>query len=163
MIEPMNKEKIIAITKKMHALQRELWSGKKMGECAFALALDGYETGILQAIGSTPPRRRRKEKTMITNSEIRAAINAVYDSLCEHEIIYPKERRRLIEVIDAAFVGQPVRNCEVGSAEAQARRFDGFCKMCDECKLAHVKGLLVGRHVCQFAWAQMPYEEGGAK
>lgn len=56
--EPMNKEKIIATTKKMHALQRELWSGKKMGECAFALALDGYETAILKAIGEYPESRR---------------------------------------------------------------------------------------------------------
>lgn len=50
----MDKEKIIAITKKMHALQCELWRGKKMGECAFALALDGYETAILKAIGEYP-------------------------------------------------------------------------------------------------------------
>lgn len=56
----MDKEKIIAITKKMHALQCELWRGKKMGEGAFALALDGYETAILEAIGEYPEFRARR-------------------------------------------------------------------------------------------------------
>ena len=56
----MNKEKIIETVKKMHALQRELWSGKRMGECAFALRLDGYETSILQAIGEYPESKRAK-------------------------------------------------------------------------------------------------------
>ena len=55
----MDKEKIIAITKKMHALQCELWSGKKMGEGAFTLALDGYETAILKAIGEYPESRQK--------------------------------------------------------------------------------------------------------
>ena len=42
------------------AVARELWSGKRMGECAFALRLDGYETSILQAIGEYPESKRAK-------------------------------------------------------------------------------------------------------
>lgn len=63
----MNKEKIIEIVKKMHALQLELWSGKRMGEFSFALVLDGYETSILQAIGEYPEDRRASEGTNPVN------------------------------------------------------------------------------------------------
>ena len=34
------------VASKMHALQRELWNGKKMGEFAFALALDGFASAL---------------------------------------------------------------------------------------------------------------------
>lgn len=34
------------VASKMHALQRDLWQGKKMGAFAFALALDGFESAL---------------------------------------------------------------------------------------------------------------------
>ena len=34
------------VASKMHALQRDLWQGKKMGAFAFALALDGFESDL---------------------------------------------------------------------------------------------------------------------
>lgn len=67
-----------------------------------------------------------------------------------------------------ASLAAPPRNCDVGTAEEQARRFYSFCKkfqsgiqgMCSSqcpckecCDMCH----------CQLKWAQMPYEEGGAK
>lgn len=62
-------------------------------------------------------------------------------------------------------LGQP-RNCDVGTAEEQAERYTGYCdkftlggKHCETCpccgKIPYGK--------CEFAWANMPYEEGGAK
>jgi len=95
---------------------------------------------------------------MQTNNKIREAINAVYASLYEHKIIYPKERWRLMNMIDAVFAEQPVRNCDVGTAEEQDNRMVLYCKTrkCESCPLWDD---LTNGVSCEFAWAQMPYSE----
>ena len=55
----------------------------------------------------------------------------------------------------------PMRQCDVGTAEEQTDRFAAFCASvhpsCVACKAD-------GQYTrCEFVWAQMPYEEGGAK
>ena len=61
-----------------------------------------------------------------------------------------------------AALAAPARNCDVGTAEEQSRRFCAFCRPrlepCDGCPC--LEGSRHGR--CEFGWAQMPYEEGGA-
>ena len=63
----------------------------------------------------------------------------------------------------------PARNCDVGTAEDQTERFKQLCRKyrrgpgpranCKGCPISHES-----QHVgCTFAWAQMPYEEGGVK
>ena len=54
-----------------------------------------------------------------------------------------------------------LRNCDVGTAEEQAERFQWFCdtRPCDRCTLKN-KGSAI--HDCAIHWAQMPYEEGVA-
>ena len=61
----------------------------------------------------------------------------------------------LMLVIDAA-LAEPVRNCDVGTAKEQKQRYDSYCfsRGCGNCPLFDEEG-------CNFAWAQMPYEEGG--
>ena len=68
-----------------------------------------------------------------------------------------------------AALAAPPRNCDVGTAEEQIERFNEFCNSewrdsgdanCDNCPL-WVSGT-IGKD-CQIRWAQMPYEEGGAK
>ena len=56
---------------------------------------------------------------------------------------------------------KPVRNCDVGTAEEQMKRFNKFCFpiKCSECQLYKDEYL----YTCILRWAQMPYEEGGAK
>lgn len=49
------------VASKMHALQLELWQGKKMGEFAFALALDGFASA-LSATTSPAPTTPAKSK-----------------------------------------------------------------------------------------------------
>ena len=67
-----------------------------------------------------------------------------------------------------AVLAKPPRNCDVGTADEQAKRFHSFCEKfqsriqgmcspqcpckdcCDKCQ-------------CLIKWAQTPYEEGGAK
>lgn len=64
----------------------------------------------------------------------------------------------------------PPRNCDVGTAEEQAERFNEFCfgVKCAECR-AHftpehkTEAKRFGRVYCVTKWAQMPYEEGGAE
>ena len=71
----------------------------------------------------------------------------------------------MAEALDKAksALSAPPRNCDIGTAEEQAERFDEFCynhrsreKGCGDCPL------LEGGP-CELAWAQMPYEEGEVK
>ena len=69
---------------------------------------------------------------------------------------------RLAEACDAA-LSTPPRNCDIGTVEEQAERFDEFCynhrsreKGCGDCPL-------LDGGPCELAWTQMPYEEGGAE
>ena len=60
-----------------------------------------------------------------------------------------------------AALAAPPRNCDVGTAEEQAKRYCDYCdkRLCSECPCCGK--VLYGK--CEFAWAQMPYNEGGAK
>ena len=56
----------------------------------------------------------------------------------------------------------PLRNCDVGTAEEQAKRFKEFCRFraCSDCPAGKSSEDIIE---CEFAWARMPYtEEGGA-
>lgn len=60
-----------------------------------------------------------------------------------------------------ALSANPLRNCDVGTAEEQSRRYDEFCDIHDcrsDCPFFKADS-------CELSWAQMPYEaeEGGAK
>ena len=58
----------------------------------------------------------------------------------------------------------PPRNCDLGTTKEQSARFDAHCRKhmgCLTCPLREKDGG-VPKH-CEFAWSQMPYEEGGAK
>ena len=68
---------------------------------------------------------------------------------------------RILDVVNAALFAPP-RNCDVGTQEEQSERFDAHCRKhmgCLTCPLREKDGG-VPKH-CEFAWAQMPYEEGG--
>lgn len=89
-----------------------------------------------------------------------------------------------LRALVCAALAEPRRNCDVGTAEEQTKRFESFCQSnmqyyCDmfgthegaggwdckeDCPIGKMvdKNDYVGDH-CQLLWAQMPYEEGGAK
>ena len=79
---------------------------------------------------------------------------------CRYERSYAKA----IEEIAKEALAEPVRNCDVGTAEEQYARIRAFCKRhkvglrCVDCP---VNGVLPKN--CALIWAQMPYEEGGAE
>ena len=79
-----------------------------------------------------------------------------------------------IRDVAKAAVAMPKRNCDVGTAEEQEKRWYRICghgiPNCKHCKVygkAKESGLVDDRGFlrcsCEFIWAQMPYEEGGAK
>ncbi len=62
-------------------------------------------------------------------------------------------------------LAEPPRNCDVGTADEQAERYGRYCDIftgdgmhCETCPCCGK--IPFGR--CEFAWAQMPYEEGCA-
>lgn len=67
-----------------------------------------------------------------------------------------------------AALAEPLRNCDVGTAEEQSVRMAEFCRaqckktdgvrLCSGCRFFELAGT-----ECPFAWAQLPYEEGCAK
>ena len=54
----------------------------------------------------------------------------------------------------------PPRNCDVGTADEQTNSYLAFCDRhtCQSCPVGFKR-----KTDCGFIWAQMPYEEGGAK
>lgn len=58
----------------------------------------------------------------------------------------------------------PPRNCDVGTAREQNRRFERYCdsEVC-ECKMCKNVSKYLVKAFCALAWSQMPYEEGGAE
>lgn len=52
----------------------------------------------------------------------------------------------------------PRRNCDVGTAEEQVKRFATFClfRKCDKCELDNDSNFLD----CGIRWAQLPYVKG---
>ena len=72
---------------------------------------------------------------------------------------YQKAQRIIAELAEVEF-GNPLRNCDVGTAAEQSERYKKFCyayrsreKRCGDCPLCDTP-------CCDFAWLQMPYEEG---
>lgn len=67
--------------------------------------------------------------------------------------------------IAVSALSAPARNCDVGTAEEQAERYGRYCDKftsdgmhCETCPCCGK--IPFGR--CEFAWSQMPYEDGGA-
>ena len=72
----------------------------------------------------------------------------------------------MAEALDKAkaALSAPPRNCDVGTPEEQSARFDAQCRKymgCLTCPFRSKYGCV--HNLCEFAWSQMPYEEGGAK
>lgn len=88
------------------------------------------------------------------------------DRMTEDPPDYTCLRDSLLEIeriVDAA-LSAPPRNCDVGTAEEQANRFLEYCKVakpevakCDGCPIDNSTPL------CEFAFAQMPYESEARK
>lgn len=104
---------------------------------------------------------------------MREALGAVYGMLEEiqsftkhlSDVSLMREFRsrvcRAKNVIDAA-LSAPPRNCDVGTAEEQAERYMKFCKNYPKCTGCPCVGRMQ-YHQCEFAWEQLPNNEGSAE
>lgn len=103
----------------------------------------------------------RKEGTLQTNNSLREALSdacyAMFNFLKAQNGGY-EEMANALDKAKAA-LAKPLRNCDVGTAEAQLFRHKKYCKWhttnggCSQCPL-------VNSLDCRFVWAQMPYEKG---
>lgn len=105
-------------------------------------------------------------------AKMREAVKAVVDVGYPHnfQIEAPHIRGYCYDITRAigkcfAALAAPPRNCDVGTPEEQAERFGRYCDKftqdgmhCETCPCCGK--IKFGR--CEFAWAQMPYERGGA-
>lgn len=109
---------------------------------------------------------------MQTNNKLREALetllNLAYEVQDANSEYGPKTSVPTQFVIDVAksALAEPVKNCEVGTAGEQLKRFKDFCRIiskdetCDGCPLLPQCSTL--EH-CTLKWAQMPYEESDNK
>ena len=81
-----------------------------------------------------------------------------HDATTQH---YIEQIRKWAE----AALAEPPRNCDVGTTEEQEQRFELFCYQdyCNKKCPLYGKTKIGGECGCAIDWAQMPYEEGGAK
>lgn len=70
-----------------------------------------------------------------------------------------KEMAEALDKAKAALAAPP-RNCDVGSVKEQYHR---FCICCTKHKMPCRRSYTFGCAECYAHWAQMPYEEEGAK
>ena len=111
---------------------------------------------------------REALKELRDNLEIHLKASPMYST--DHCTINSAEVAAMIAEADEA-LAKPERNCDVGTADEQAKRFGAMCgKYYDEegpcnevCPLASLP-IIHGFPRCQAYWAQMPYEaeKGGA-
>lgn len=78
-------------------------------------------------------------------------------SSATHHHMTEDDAKDCLAVIETA-ISAPPRNCDVGTADEQAERFDRWC---DRKNFKDCWG--IGCRECLIAWAQMPYEKGGEK
>ena len=98
---------------------------------------------------------------METNNKLREALTKILNltnSLDEDCAVDPVEIRDIAK----AALAKPPRNCDVGTEQEQARRYLKYCVKQD-CEKACPFRDCKNSYECAFAWAQLPYEEGGAK
>ena len=99
---------------------------------------------------------------METNNKLREAVTKILNltnSLDENCAVDPVEIRDIARTALAA----PPRNCDVGTAEEQEKRFHDFCRArhlprMEESRYCAYKCPLEGDTCCELQWAQMPYE-----
>lgn len=97
------------------------------------------------------------------SSKLREALEkaGVALSWAAHHHLTEDDAKECLEVVDAA-LAEPVRNCDVGTAEEQYKRFDKICSgphTTEDCPLFE-KTSPCCSPLCFARWSQMPYKEG---
>lgn len=123
--------------------------------------MEGYQTKIREALKAI-----WKEVYHYAIEEDKQDFAHLQEVMLEDPPEYKDLRNSFLAIarlVDAA-LSEPDRQCDVGTAEEQARRYKLFCENhsgwdgqkrfgCLNCPFIDVDE-------CEFAWAQMPYSEG---
>ena len=102
-------------------------------------------------------------------AKLREAVIEIREAMMKDSGMGPTtELHTVIDRVTQEALAEPSRNCEVGTAEEQNRRFETFCNNhfsnplecgCEDCPCR-----ITSKYIrCVLVWAQMPYEEGGEK
>lgn len=97
-----------------------------------------------------------------TNAQLTELIKSAMSERCiKPRLVY----HDALDVLLARLADKPRRNCDIGSAEEQEIRFKKFCNshyninnVDGECNACPLNDNI--KTECEFAWMQMPYEEG---
>lgn len=92
-----------------------------------------------------------------------SSLKAIVDVFDSKEPMAQQEREIVVYNLAKAALAEPLRNCDVGTAEEQHRRHEAFCDA--------TRNGMSGYHCdnapwcvfCFSEWAQMPYKEEGGK
>ena len=136
--------------------------------------LDRVKTASVQQQNARPGNAAAMREALVKCREIALQWQADEADGVAGTTEKPNARSAAEAVIDMEFeinaaLSEPPRNCDVGTAEEQKRRFNMFCKRKGEgfgesayCAYECPCG---NQGDCKLAWAQMPYEaeEGGAE
>lgn len=177
-----HKETIAAIIAEMrlgfdqswHGIDRE-WAHGLADRLEAALVREkaAIEADALAVGGMVEASRATAEKssTVGNAAKLREAVKCLMDNLnihlmmpSEHITINRAELEAMVKDCSEA-LSAPPRNCDVGTEEEQAQRFDRFC---DANKYVGDDGAnwcsptcpCYNALNCGVKWAQMPYEEG---
>lgn len=90
----------------------------------------------------------------MSNNKMREALEAVYE--CAKDGVLTIRESAFKKVLEA--LGEPIRNCDVGTAEEQAKRLKKICYTQDRCVDCPL--FKEGDNICDcyLRWSQMPYE-----
>ena len=126
--------------------------------CNVAKMIPHEEVDVSKMETTTPTRE--KSSVVGNSAKMREALMeaSIALSSATHHHMTEDDAKDCLAVIETAISGPP-RNCDVGTPEEQNERFLKFCTSMDcerYCPLFKADS-------CELAWAQMPYEEGGAK
>ena len=105
-----------------------------------------------------------------SNEKLREALELMTDLfdkgvICTSYANTPEEIEQIEELYrkSKAALSGPPRQCDVGTSQEQARRYQEFCDSQDcDCIDCPAQWRTSTRE-CPFVWAQMPYKEGGEK
>ena len=122
------------------------------------------------AVGGIVEAARKRERG--NSAALRNALNLCVDEMCARCRDLAKARGNPAPCLNGcepvrkakAALAAPVKNCEVGTAKEQVKRWRRFCNSmttCGECPCHKSYSEVVTD--CFSRWAQMPYEEGGDK
>ena len=183
----------IAAEKRRRAdkIEREVEAKMKSGGTVLDLFMRELSSDLRKEADRIEAAHRREvataEKSSVVGNaaKVREALEALipvaehglsartYSLNCTVGATNVKAARALVEqakeaITDArAALAAPPRNCDVGTAEEQEARYKNNCGKgipnCTECKTFAFKKERHMKCDCKFVWAQMPYEEGGAK